>query len=33
MGLTGTTELNFYVGGGAGGSYEIDDIELYRTGD
>jgi hypothetical protein len=33
MGLTGTMELNFYVGGAAGGTYEIDDIELYRNGE
>jgi hypothetical protein len=33
MGLTGTTELNFYVGGTAGGHYEIDDIELYKAGE
>lgn len=33
MGLTGTTELSFCVGGAAGGSYEIDDIELYRSGE
>jgi len=33
LGPTGTTELNFYVGGAAGGSYDIDDIELYKDGE